>query len=129
MWCCGAEAGKLGKSEGIKLINGLTIKQIHEEGYKYLRIPELDKFKEKEMKDIFRAEYLRRSKLVIKSQLNGKNKISATNTWAVSLVRYRAGIIKTNREELQEIGRKPRKIMAMNKNYTLEVMLLEYMYP
>ena len=31
---------------------------------------------------------IRRFKLVMKSQLNGKNKIKAANTWAVSLMRY-----------------------------------------
>ena len=107
--------GKLCKSEGIKLINGLTIKEVDDEGYKYLGILELDKFKEREMKDIFRAEYLRRFKLVMKSQLNGKNKIRAANTWAVSLMRYGAGTVKWNKEELQEIDRKSRKIMTMNK--------------
>ena len=106
---------KLCKSEGIQLINGQTIKEVDDEGYKYLGILELDKFKEREMKDIFRTEYLRRFKLVMKSQLNGKNKIKAANTWAVSLMRYEAGTIKWNKEELQEIDRKSRKIMTMNK--------------
>ena len=99
----------------IKLINGLTIKEVDDEGYKYLGILESDKFKEREMKDIFRAEYLRRFKLVIKSQLNGKNKIRAANIWAASLMRYGAGTVKWNKEELQEIDRKSRKIMTMNK--------------
>ena len=67
------------------------------------------------MKDIFRTEYLRRFKLVMKSQLNGKNKIKAANTWAVSLMRYGAGTIKWNKEELQEVDRKSRKIKTMNK--------------
>ena len=40
-------------------------------------------------------------------------KIKAANT--VSLTRYGAGIIKWNMEELQEIDRKSRKIMKMNK--------------
>ena len=75
----------------------------------------MDKFKKREMKDIFRAEYLRRFKLVMKSHLNDKNKIKAANTWAVSLIRYRAGTIKWNKEELQELDRKSRKIMTMNK--------------
>ena len=39
----------------------------------------------------------------MKSQLNGKNKIKAANTWAVSLMRYGAGTIKWNKEELQDI--------------------------
>ena len=47
--------GKLCKSEGKKLINGLAIKQVDDEGNKYLGILELDKFREKETKDIFRA--------------------------------------------------------------------------
>ena len=63
------------------------------------------------MKDVFRAEYFRRFKLVMKSQLNGKNKIRAANTWAVSLMRYGAGTVKWNKEELQEIDRKSRKII------------------
>ena len=80
----------------IKLINGQTIKEVDDEVYKYLGIIELDKFKERETKDIFRTEYLRRLKLVMKSQLNGKNEIKAANTWAVSLTRYGAGTIKWN---------------------------------
>ena len=67
------------------------------------------------MKDIFRTEYLRRFKLVVKSHLNGKNKIKAANTWPVSLIRFGAGTIKWKKEELQEIDRKSRKIMTMNK--------------
>ena len=43
---------KLCKSESIRLINGQTIKEVDDEGYKYLGILELDKFKEREMKDI-----------------------------------------------------------------------------
>ena len=116
MWCCGTKAGEVVcKSDGIMLINGQTIKEVDDEGYKYLSILELDKFKERGMKDIFRTEYLRCFKLVIKSHLNGKNKIKASNTWAVSLIRYGAGTIKWNKEELQEINRKSRKIMTINK--------------
>lgn len=43
------------------------------------------------------------------------NKIKAANTWAVSLMRYGARTIKWNKEELQEIDRKSRKIITMNK--------------
>ena len=49
--------GELCRSEGIKLINGQTINEVDDEGYKYLGILELNKFKEREMKDIFRTEY------------------------------------------------------------------------
>ena len=38
--------GKLCKSEGIKLINEQTIKEVNDEGYKYRGVLELDKFKD-----------------------------------------------------------------------------------
>ena len=107
--------GKLCKSEGIKLINGQKTKEVDDDGYKSLGNLEFDKLKKKEMKDIFRTESLRRFKFVMKSHLNGKNKIKAANTWAVSLMRYGAGTIKWNKEELQEIDRKSRKIITMNE--------------
>ena len=83
---------KLSKIEGIQVVNGDTIKEVCEEGYKYLGILELDKVKEQEMNDIFGNEYMRRLKLVMKSKLNGRNKIKAANTWAVSLHRYGEGV-------------------------------------
>ena len=51
------------------------------------------------MKEVFRREYLRQVYLVMKSKLNGRNKIMAINAWAVSLMRYGAGILKWNKNE------------------------------
>ena len=82
---------------------------------KYLGILEYDRVKKQEMKDKFRNEYFRRTKLILKSKLNGRNKIMALNTWAVSILRYGAGILKWNKNELQEMDRKTRKFMTMNK--------------
>ena len=70
--------------------------------YNYLGILELDTIKENEMKKKFGDEYLRRFRLVRKSRLNGKNKIKAAKTWAVSLMRYGAGILKWTNKELKE---------------------------
>ena len=98
--------GKLFKSEGIKLINGLTIKEVDDEGYKYLGILELDKFKEREMKGIFRTEYLRRFKLVMKSQLNGKNKIKAANTYPENSI---VGDSKDTKESTVPVRRRKRE--------------------
>ena len=67
------------------------------------------------MKDKFRNEYFRRVKLILRSKLNGRNKIMALNTWAVSILRYGAGIIAWNKNELQEMDRKTRKSITMNK--------------
>ena len=59
--------GELCKCEGINVINEQTTKEVDDEGYKCLGILELEKFKERKMKDRFRTEYLRRFKRVMKS--------------------------------------------------------------
>ena len=107
--------GKLVESEDINLGNGESIKAIDLEGYKYLGILEADKIKENEMKEMFSKEYLRRTKLIMRSKLNGRNKIMAVNIWSVSLMRYGAGILGWNTNELQKLDRKTRKIMTINK--------------
>ena len=112
---CGAKRGKLCKSEGIKLIKREMIKEVDDEGYNYLGILESYKFKETEIKDIFRRENLGWFTLVMKSQLNDKNKIKAAKTWAVSLKMYESRTIKWNKGELQEIDRKARKIITINE--------------
>ena len=50
---------------------------------------------------------------MLKSKLNGRNKFQAINTWAVALLRYGAGIIKWNKEELQNLDRKSRKLLTL----------------
>jgi len=49
---------------------------------------------------------------VLQSKLNGGNTIGAINTWAVSLVRYTAGIINWRKDELEAMDRKTRKMMT-----------------
>ena len=71
--------------------------------------------KENEMKEVFSKEYLRRTKLIMRSKLNGRNKIIAVNIWAVSLVGCGAGILGWNANEQQHLDRKTRKIMTINK--------------
>ena len=51
--------------------------------------------------------------MTLKSKLNGKNKITAVNTWAVAIFRYGAGIIDWKESELNSIDRKTRKILTM----------------
>ncbi|XP_063595812.1 uncharacterized protein LOC134772704 [Penaeus indicus] len=106
--------GKMVKQNGVALPNGQMMKEIDESGYKYLGIVEMDKIKETDMKEKFTSEYKRRLKLVLKSKLNGKNKILAINTWAVSVLRYGAGILKWTVDELKNMDRKSRKIMTMH---------------
>jgi len=73
------------KNTGLKLSDGKVMNQIDEEGYKYLGIFEHDKIKEKEMKTQFTKEYKCGFRLILKSKLNGRNKIKAINTWMLEL--------------------------------------------
>ena len=72
--------GKLVKFGGIHLPNQEIMKEVDASGYTYLGILELDEIKEHEMKNKVTAEYKRRLRLILKSKLNGKNKIQAINT-------------------------------------------------
>ena len=105
--------GKIHHSDGIVLPDGQIMKEIEENGYKYLGILESDVMRESKMQEIFRNEYFRRLRLLLKSKLNGKNKIMAINTWAVPVLRYGAGIINWNVEDIRAMDRKTRKTMTM----------------
>ena len=72
--------GKVKSTDGIEVPSGENIREIEEDGYKYLGILKYDRVKEQEMKDKFRNEYFRSAKLILKSKLKGRNKIMALNT-------------------------------------------------
>ena len=114
---CGVLVIKKGKKEKISdivLPNGEAIREVDEHGYKYLGILESDNIMHKEMKDKIRSEYFRRLKVLVKSKLYANNLFKAINTWAVSIVRYGAGIINWSKKELREMDIKTRKILTMN---------------
>ena len=66
------------------------------------------------MKGKITSEYVRRVKKLCRSKLNGGNLISGINTWAVSVLRYSAGIVDWTVEELVSMDRRTRKILAKN---------------
>ena len=105
--------GKLVRCDGIMLPNNEVMKEVEKEGYTYLGIVEFDKINENEMKKKTIKEYQRRLRLILKSKLNGKNKITAINTWAVAVFRYGAGILQWKESELKNVDRKSRKTMTM----------------
>ena len=85
--------GKIKSTAGIELPSGEKIKEIEEDAYKYLRVLDYDRIKEQEMKNKFKNKYFKRARLILKSKLNGRNRIMALNTWAVSTMQYGAGIL------------------------------------
>ena len=74
------ERGKIIRTNGIKLIDGQGMKDIDENGYTYLGILESETIKEKEIKEKFSKEYVGQLRLILRSKLNGRNKIMAVNT-------------------------------------------------
>ena len=59
--------GKMTKCNGIKVPNGEEIKEVSNKGYKCLCILGADKTKKK-IKDVFKKEYFRRIRLILKSK-------------------------------------------------------------
>ena len=98
--------------------DGEEFRSLGEDGsYKYLGVLETDQIKHEEMKGEIEAEFFSRVRKVLKSKLNAGNTIKAINTWSVSLVRYVAGIIEWNKEELQRMDRKTRKLLTMHGGF------------
>ena len=85
--------------QGIELPSGQTIPEVEDGGYKYLGILEVDCILHQEMKAKVKTEYIRRVKKLLSSNLNGKNLISAINTWAIPVIRYGAGILEWTNSE------------------------------
>ena len=95
--------GRFERSEGIEMPNAEIMKSIEERGgYKYLGILEADGIKHGEMQTAVRKEYIRRIRKILGSKLNGGNIITSMNSWAVSVIRYGAGMINLTKAELDK---------------------------
>ena len=106
--------GKVIQTAGIQLPSGDVMKEVDAEGYKYLGILQVDDTLHKQMKEKIGDEYLRRVKKLCRSALYAGNLASALNSWAVAVVRYSAGIVEWNKEELSRMDIKTRKLLTMN---------------
>ena len=85
-----------------------------QDSYKYLGIPQANGNHKKAAQRSTTAKYLQRVRQVLKSQLNGKNKIQAINTYALPVIRYPAGIISWSLKEMQDTDVKTRKLLTMH---------------
>ena len=100
-------------SDGIGLPSGEAMKELDENGYKYLGVLEGADIMNREMKKKVKEEYLRRVKLVAKSRLYAGNLINGINAWAVSVVRYSAGVLNWTKKELKGMDVRTRKLLTM----------------
>ena len=102
------------RADRINLPDGKAIEEVGDDGYKYLGVFEGADIMSKEMKEIVRKEYLNRVKKVAESKLHAGNLLNAVNSWAVSVVRYTAGILCWTQKELEAMDIKTRKRLTMN---------------
>lgn len=108
--------GKLAQTENINNdVHNIEFKDIAEEGfYKYLGIEECNGIENLMVKSNVKKEYISRIRKVLRTELTGKNKIVAINSFAVPVIEYGMGIVDWTEKELKDLDRKTRKILTMN---------------
>ncbi|KAI3374267.1 hypothetical protein L3Q82_006114 [Scortum barcoo] len=115
---CGRMVTKRGgavRTEGDRLSDG-NIADI-EDSYRYFEIPQANGNLEEVGRKSGLAKYLKRVRQVLRSQLNGKNKVCATNTYALPVIRYPTGIISWPKEEIEATDIKTRKLLPMHGGF------------
>ena len=108
--------GKLIHSQNLLIDINREIQELEQEKtYKYLGIDESEGIQHQQMKERLKQEYRRRFRMILKSELNARNKITAIGALTVPVLRYSFGIINWRIEQVKQIDRKTRKILTMYK--------------
>ena len=99
------------------LPKGRSIKSLEGgEYYKYLGVEQIFKPGLGEVKQRVIKTYLRRLRKIWGSQLNARNKVNATNVWAVSVFRY-FFFLKWSVRDLRALDRKTRAILRQCRSH------------
>jgi hypothetical protein len=69
--------------------------------YKYLGIEEGAGIQHQQLKERLKQEYNRRLRMILKSELNARNKITAIGALVVPVLRYSFGIINWRIEDIK----------------------------
>ena len=85
--------------------NGVALPNRHvadmEQGYKYLGALQSYDTNDAEVREKAGIEYKKRGRQVLRSHLNGRNKIAAIKAYAIPVIRYSAGISIWPTEEVK----------------------------
>ena len=107
--------GKKVSAEGTPLNDNQVIQDLDQaETCKYPEMEEGEGVQHYKMKVKIRKEYKRRIMLVLKSELNARNKIATINTPAVPVILYSYEVIDWKLDEIQDLDRMTRKQLCMN---------------
>ena len=102
--------GKLTSTGNIQIDVDTELQEFDQEGvYKYLGGEESDGIQNGKMKEKIRKEYNRRVRSILRTELNGRNKMQAINSLAVPVLRCSFSIIDWKISELKKIDTKTRK--------------------
>uniref|UniRef100_H3B0G5 Reverse transcriptase domain-containing protein n=1 Tax=Latimeria chalumnae TaxID=7897 RepID=H3B0G5_LATCH len=93
--------------DNIQLLDG-------EKCYKYLGMQQLLNINTIKIKEAVTATFKKRLKLIMKTQLNAKNKTQAINTWASPVLAYMYGVLKWSKTSLDALDRKVRATLKEN---------------
>ena len=85
-----------------------------DESYKYLGILQSFSNNDEEVPCKTSSEYKNRVRRVLRSKLFSKNKVTAINAFAVSVIRYPAAVVTWRQEDLKETDIGTRKLMTMH---------------
>ena len=81
------ERGKLASTGNIVINDDTEAQESDQEGvYKYLGVDESDGIQHSKMKEKTRKEYNRRVRLILRTELNGRNKVEAINSLAIPVI-------------------------------------------
>ena len=100
--------------DGIKCLFG-------KDTYWYPGVEQLFATDDKKVKDSVIAEYKKRLHKIGKSQLNSRHKVDATNTLAISLLRYRFVTVKWTRRELRDLDVLTWKVLRRYQSHHLNL--------
>ncbi|XP_063591903.1 uncharacterized protein LOC134768991 [Penaeus indicus] len=113
--------GTLKATSSVTLDLDTTIRELDpEEAYKYLGVSEGNGINHTSMKEKVREEYYRRIRLVLKTELNSKNRIEALNTLAVPVVQYSFNILNWKMDEIRRMDTKTRQLLTSNRMHHLK---------
>lgn len=114
MYCMVAKTGKRIRNERVPFPVGKIA-----DSYNYLGIPQADKNKDTITRSLATAKYIQRVRWLLKSQLNGRNKIQAINICTLPTIRYPAGVMSWPQEETDVTDVKTWKLLAVHGGFQL----------
>ena len=108
--------GRIIQSQNLVLDVMREIKELEQgKTYKYLGTEDREGIQHQQMREKLQLEYRRRLRMILRSELNAKNKITAVGALVVPVLRYSFGIINWRIAEIKQIDRKTRKMLTMYK--------------